>query len=305
MPDPLVSWSIASGAALVVAAACAGAAVAVRGSTAVPAAVWGVLAAVAFAVETGCRAAGGLADPAAGAAARLAVTALAVCPAMALLGAKRPQHGAWQFIVAALAVVIALPAVSAALVRPGTMPDVGLLWRAFLLVLVAVGWMNFVATRQGVAASLVACGQLLVIRAFLPFAEAAPAAGSGPDASAAAVDAVAACLIAGGAVVAAVRAATARRLAVGVDAGIERPFLALRETLGAAWALRIAERFNAVAVERGWPCRLRFAGLEPAGADGPWRADAERAFRALARRFASADWLRRHSGGRNADGPHE
>ena len=79
---------------------------------------------------------------------------------------------------------------------------------------------------------------------------------------------------------------------------VERPFLALRETLGAAWTLRIAERFNATAAARGWPCRLRFGGLDVGGdvGDQRWQADAIRTARALVRRFASDDWLRRHGG---------
>ena len=287
MPDASACWSIASVAALVAAVAAVRGAIAARGSTAVPAAAWAVAAAQALAAETGVRAAGGLADPASAAAARLVVVALGVCPAMSLLGAKRPQHGAWQFIVAALAVVVALPALAATLVRPGTMPDVATPWRWFLLALVAVGWMNFAATRRGLAATLVAAGQGLLARDFLPFADLAsgdPGAG---------LDALAACLVAAGAVLAALP--VARPTGAGTT-WIDPPFLALRETLGAAWALRIAERFNAEAAARAWPCRLRFAGLDRGGAsDGPWRADAERAFRAIARRFASPDWLRRHA----------
>ena len=287
MPDAATCWSIASGAAVVAAAAAARGCVAARGSTAVPAACWAVLAALALAAETRARAVDSLADPGTAAAARLVVAALAVCPAMSLLGAKRPQHGVWQFIVAALAFVISLPALSALLVRPGTMPDVGPLWRWFLLGLVAVGWMNFAATGRGVAATSVAAGQLLVMRRFLPFADPAPA-GTG-----AGLDAIAACLVAAGALLAAV---WIPRRPAGMADWIDPAFLSLRDTLGAAWALRIVERFNAVALSRDWPCRLRFAGLDRGGAtDGPWRADAERTFRAIARRFASPDWLRRHA----------
>lgn len=288
MPDAGVCWSIATVAALVAAAAGGWAAYRVRGSTAVPAALWALAAAAALAAETSCRAAGGLGDPAAAAAARLAVGALGVCPAMSLLGAKRPQHGVWQFIVGALAVVIALPAASSTFVRPGTMPDVGVLWRCFLVGLVAVGWMNFAATRRAAAATLVAAGQFLLLRRFLPFAATSVTAG-------APLDAAGACLVAAGAVVAAVQSVVERpRPSIAPE--IDRPFVALRETLGAAWALRIVERFNAVAVERGWPCRLGFAGIEPAAAvaSGAWRPAAARAFRALARRFVTADWLRRH-----------
>jgi hypothetical protein len=286
MPEDPVLWSIAAIAALVTAAAAAWGAYVVRGSTAVPAACWAVVAAGALTAEMGGRAAGGLTDPATAAAVRLVVTALGVCPAMALLGAKRPQHGVWQFIVAALAVVIALPALSALLVRPGTLPDVGSLWRWFLLALLAVGWMNFIATRRAVAATLIVAGQGLLAREFAPF---------GVASGGAVADAAGAVAIAAGAMLAAAQSAVASRRSAGDGAWIDSPFLALRETLGAAWALRIAERFNAVAANRGWPCRLGFAGLEPPAAAGPWRAAADRTFRALARRFATADWLARHA----------
>jgi hypothetical protein len=289
-------------AVIVAVAACAGAFLA-RGTTAVPAAWWAFGAAVAFAVESAVQAGGGLVDPAAQASVRLAVAALALCPIMSLLGAKRPQHGVWQFIVASLAGILALPAASAALVRPGSPPDVHPLQRWFMLALVLVGLMNFIATRHGLAAGLVAVGQGILIRRFLPFFEAdAPAAP--------AADAVAAALVAAGAVVAAAQSwrwpvgprrdasRTGRRAGEANLTAFNAAYLALRETLGAAWMLRIAERFNAVAESRGWPCRLRFDGLHVGGdpEDRAWHADAVRTGEALLRRFASPAWLRRHSG---------
>jgi hypothetical protein len=80
-------------------------------------------------------------------------------------------------------------------------------------------------------------------------------------------------------------------------AALVAAYRALRETLGAAWTLRIAERFNAVAESRGWPCRLRFDGLHVSDdAEGcEWHADAIRTGRALLRRFASPDWMQRHA----------
>jgi hypothetical protein len=284
--------------AAIIAAACSAFAVwRVRGSTAVPAAWWAVVACLALAFDAGMR----VRDPGDAAAAarlRLVVAALAVCPAMSLLGAKRPQHGVWQLIVASLAVVIAMPALSAWLVRPGSLPDVHLLSRGFLALLAAVGWMNFLATRNGPAATLVAAGQLAVIRPFLPGVATDRVL---PQDS---LDCFGASLLAAGALLAAalplVRSrALATNAADAVSRSIDPPFLALRETLGAAWALRIAERFDSVASERGWPCRLSFRGVEVGGdpSDESWHRDALRAFKALMQRFVDDGWLARHGWG--------
>ena len=215
-----------------------------------------------------------------------------VCPAMSLLGAKRPQHGVWQLIVLSLGVTLALPAVSALLVRPGTPPDVHLIERWFIVVLLLVGWLNFVATRHGLSATLVAAGQVLVARPLMP--------GLSADASWQGGDCLGAGLAAAGSLLALLQSALAGRRCGGRPAGptarIDAAFLAMRETFGAAWALRIAERFDAVAAERGWPCRLRFAGLDAGGdpADGSWHRDALRAFKALLHRFVDDGWLARH-----------
>ena len=281
----------------------------VRGTTAVPAAAWAALAAAMLAGEAAATAAGWLVEPASQSAMRLVVAALAVCPTMSLLGAKRPQHGVWQFIVATLAFVLALPAVTSTLVRPGGLPDVHLLERFFLPILVILGWMNFAATRHAAAAVLVAAGQLSLMWIFLPGVEQGQPLSAGADAAAATV-------VASGAVLAVVQSAwwpagmasttgiagttgmTGTAGAGSLAAIIDRPVLAMRETLGAAWTLRIAERFNAVAAERGWPCRLRFTGLvvDSQAAGGLWEREAIRCVRSLLRRFASPGWLHRHGG---------
>jgi hypothetical protein len=228
------------------------------------------------------------------------VAALAVCPILSVLGGKRPQHGVWQFIVATLAGVVALPAASALLVRPGSAADVHPLQRWLMLVIVLVAGMNYAATRHAAAAGLVVVGQAILLRRWLPFGAAVPPAPW--------LDAAAACVVATGAVVAAVQsfAWPARRRAAGLRerrvaddpaAVLGDSFLALRETLGAAWSLRIVERFNTVAAERGWPCRLGFDGFHEGDAetDPAWRRDAARTGRALLRRFVTSDWLRRHA----------
>jgi len=266
----------------------------VRGSTAAPAAWWAAAAAAGVSLEMTCRALGGLTDPAASASARLVTMSLACWPAMALPGAKRPQHVVWQAIVASLAVVLAMPAMSAAIMRPGVPPDIHPLGRGFLALLLAVGWMNFAGTRHGVAAALVTVGQTVLAWPALPFTAAEPARSAMLEAAGCWLVATGAGLAAAQSVLLPARSVAVTKLATRIEA----PFLALRETLGAAWAIRIAERFNDLAGERGWPCRLSFGGLDTGGdpADVAWQRDAIRAFHALARRFASTDWLSRHSG---------
>jgi hypothetical protein len=298
MGYPLVSLIAAA-----VGGACAAAGVIlVRGSTAVPAAVWGLVAWLALAAEMVLRSRGQLVDLGAAASMRLVVVALALCPAMSLLGAKRPQHGVWQFIVASLAVVLALPVGRALVLMPGSLPAVHLLAEWFMLALAIVGWMNFIATRRGVAATLITGGQLVLMRPFLP-GLAIDTQIAGVIASPV-VDCVAVTVAAVGTLLAVAQGSRReglRQASLGsvhpLAAVIDPPFLALRETLGAAWALRIAERFDQIAVSRGWPCRLSFRGLsvsEP-NEEGAWHRDAERAFAALMRRFVTVDWLRAHA----------
>lgn len=301
--DPASSaWMIAALAGLATTATAVRAARATRGSTAVAAALWGTAAGLSLALDTAARASGLVAQPAAAASLRMVTAALSLCPAMSLLGAKRPQHAVWQLIVASLALILLLPALASTLARPDSVPDMHLLGRCFLVILSLVGWMNFVATDHGVAATLVTLGQLVIVRGFLPFVDSEPAFPplSSPPATAGAVlDAVGACLAAAGGLAAMLRRRRPRapRAAEGTFAASVAPaFLGFRETLGAAWTLRLAERFDVIAADRGWPCRLHFDGIHPADApsDGPWQHDARRALAALLRRFVSPEWLDRH-----------
>jgi hypothetical protein len=296
-------WAVAASAALVTAGTAARATVATRGSTAVPAALWAIAACLSFALETGLRASGVVSQPAAAAALRMVTAALSLCPAMSLLGAKRPQHGVWQLIVAALAAILLLPALATTLVRPDSVPDAHLLGRGFVVILSLVGWMNFIATRHGLTATLVTLGQLVVVRGFLPLVEseqAFPPTASPTAPLAASIDCLGGCLAAAGGLLAVImgrQARPARAPEGSFAAAVEPAFGAFRETLGAAWTLRVAERFDAIAASRGWPCRLHFDGIHPAETpiDGPWQRDALRALGALFLRFVSTGWLGRHA----------
>ena len=280
----------------------------VRGSTAVPAALWSAAASTAFAMTMLQQATEEL-DVATLGIYRVVVAALSVCPVMSLLGAKRPQYGVWQFIVGSLAVVLALPAVSAVLIHPGALPNLHILGRCLLPVLVIVGWMNFLGTRRAVAATFIAAGHLGLIWPLLPGVEFEAAL---PQATR---DLMSISFITAGGFIALIQAVLAalKRGAVSVNgvqtlpdnedfiSRINTCFFALRETLGAAWTLRLVERFDSLATQRGWPVRLTFQGMhiqeqpvQEAPEDSRWQADTARAMEALMKRFVSSSWLRRH-----------
>ena len=295
--------AITSGAAIIFVVLSCCAAWFVRGSTAVPATLWSAAASLFFALTTLQQATENL-DVATLGIHRVVVAALSVCPVMSLLGAKRPQHGVWQFIVGALAAVLALPAASAILIHPGSLPDLHILARFFLPVLVIVGWMNFIGTRRAVAATLVAVGHFGLIWPLLPGIQLEVAL---PQPTR---DLVAICCMTAGSFLAlsqAVLARLRRRLVLtdGVRLPLENSefeyrvntcFLALRETLGAAWTLRLAERFDHMARRRGWPVRLTFQGLQmqEESTEAGWEPDALRVMEALMKRFVSSAWLERH-----------
>jgi len=316
-----VTWTFGGGvAAVAVAVAAAWGGFLVRGSTAVPAAAWAAAACLAAAADFGWHGAGASADAATAACLRLGVTALSVCPVISLLGAKRPQHGVWQFIVGSLGAVLALPAATALLVRPGSPPDVLTAERLLVLALVLVAWLNYVGTRRAWAATLIVAGQLTFVRDFVPFPAAMFAAYP-----AGAIDAVAAVIVATGAGLALAQscagpsargrtgdgpvtagsACGSPAAAGSLAAEIEPAFLGVRETFGAAWTLRIVERFNAVAATRGWSCRLAFSGVVADAKDAAERAAAARTLGAILHRFVDRHWLRRHAWRAAAGSPAE
>lgn len=96
----------------------------------------------------------------------IAATSL-ICPFMAVLGAKRPQHNAWQFVVGTLWFVMSLPgweawAYGATEVRPDALRS------AVLGLLLALTWINWLGTRFWFAVSCAVAGQVLLLAPFLP-----------------------------------------------------------------------------------------------------------------------------------------
>jgi hypothetical protein len=214
-----------------------------------------------------------------------------LCPAMAVLGAKRPQDRAWQLIVLALLVILALPSVESLLHRPGAMLQIHAARHWFLAVLIIVGLVNGLATRHGIASATVAASQALLLFDHLPWPFDAGLQGYvSPSLQGLAGMGL---WVAG---LALLGCDVPRRGHVANS--FDRLWLDFRDLFGAVWALRVAERINAASHMYGWGVRVNWRGLQagrPAHADGKLTPEVEEALLkmlpALLRRFVSAEWI--------------
>jgi hypothetical protein len=216
-----------------------------------------------------------------------AMTMLA--PFVALLGAKRPQDRAWQWIVLSLLALLALPSLKAAIFDSGAPPAPHAAWRWLLAVIALAGLLNYLPTRFGAAAALLFGGQLLELADYLP-GFASPLSGQDP---------LAGLGLAVAALLAAQMAALAKKPAA---PSIDRLWLDFRDAFGALWALRVAERFNAAAAQSGWGVWLRWSGLKSSRedqdaerSDKPISADVvpamHQSLKNLLWRFVAPDWI--------------
>jgi hypothetical protein len=229
-------------------------------------------------------------DSAAAAQFRLAAGSLTFCPLVALLGAKRPQDRAWQFIVFSFWVILALPAAQVRLLRPDDPPSVHALWSWFFVVLIVVGLTNYLATRFFLAALLAAAGQATYLWTFLPFAA---------HAESQVTFEVGLALSGAALAVAAFLAALPQHTREPLD----RLWLDFRDQFGVVWGLRIAERINASAKMYGWNTQLNWHGFSTVvrgrseAISSAAKAELEKSLRSLLRRFVSDHWIDRRVAG--------
>ena len=259
----------------------------VRGTTLVAAWWWTLAALVAWScVEA---AAGWLVEGlgAAGlSATRLAAISLSLCPAVALVGAKRPQHSAWNFVVLALWCIVALPAAEALFLGGGRSPEMGGARGWFLWLLVLLVPINFVPTRYWAAALLASAGQVVALGRFLPLVN--PWQLPRQE-----LIGLAVC------VVALLAAWTSHRLAARPAANrYDRLWLDFRDSFGMLWGLRVQERVNAIARQLGWDLELAWSGFRRPS-DGSAITEIDPAIepalrtslKGLLRRFVSGNWI--------------
>ena len=210
---------------------------------------------------------------------RYAAAMATFAPVMALLGAKRPQNRGWQFIVLSLWAILALPSFEWLLFGEIKELHPARLW--FLLILVAVGALNGVATRRWLSSACYAAGQGALIAPFLSTTVAAL-----PDSSAPLV---------GLTLIAASCALPMRaRGAQANTRGLNRVWLDFRDAYGLVWSLRVAERMNTSAAMYEWPVQLGWQGFhnrEPGLGPVVVPEAVEESLRTLLRRFVSAEWI--------------
>lgn len=220
---------------------------------------------------------------------RFAAAVVSLCPAMAVMGAKRPQNTAWQFVVLSLWVVLALPALEVLVLRPGL--PLRVQWpRAWILpVLLLLGGANLLGTRFWPSALLATAAQALLLAPWLPLLGVEPAAWR--TIAALALTDLALLLPAVG--------IPRRRAAL---APLDRVWLDFRDRFGVLWSLRVAERVNASAKMYDWNVVLHWDGFSPADAEGT-AADLppdllpklRQNLSNLLRRFVSPQWIDRRA----------
>lgn len=218
-----------------------------------------------------------------------AAAATTFCPLMALLGARRPQHRAWQLVVVTLLVVLLLPAGEAFLYEPRSRFLLHPAWGWFLWLLIGFGLVNRLGTRHWPSGASWALGQMLLLGNQLPIVSQRltmplPLAGL-------------LALAVGAALWGLDLPRRARR-----PSGWSGVWLDFRDGFGTLWALRLRERFNAAAELAPWDVRLHWHGLAKATdrshdtargdlAAGSLAAGAQTSLMGFLRRFVSQQWI--------------
>ena len=207
------------------------------------------------------------------------------CPIMATLGARRPQHQAWQMIVLSLWIILAMPAAECIMYQRGGALNVRGIRAVLLMVLGVVGLLNALPTRFWMSALLMTAGQVCLVSGYLPFLHYSLGTTG--------------VIVGVGLLVAAVGL---------VVAGIpsrppvlrpeDRVWLDFRDMFGVVWGMRVAERINASSSAYGWNIFLGWRGFRALGnqdAELNISDEVERALhkslRSLLRRFVSPEWI--------------
>lgn len=217
-----------------------------------------------------------------GAETRYLLMTLSYCPLMALMGARRPHHRAWIFIVLTFWVVLSLPAIQVQLTRPGDRVAADGAWALLLLALAVVSLVTVWPSAMRPAGCIAVAGQWLLTL---------PALGWLESGELSAGWAWGRTLLSAGVLLALLTPLPDYRSRTPFD-GL---WLRFRDAFGGLWALRMAERMNAFFVGQSIPLRLRLQGLVDLSGDSAPAAAADEAVQRVAanllRRFVAPEWL--------------
>jgi hypothetical protein len=215
---------------------------------------------------------------------RFAAIVFSFCPMIAVLGAKRPQNAAWNFVVLSLWAIVALPAAENWFLHPGQKLSLGDARSWFLWILIVLGPVNYVPTRYWVAALVLAAAQVVALSRHLALIHRPMFGDTSPVAL----------MLVTGALLTAWIVSHGEKAAAG---DFDRVWLEFRDAFGLFWGLRLEERINAVAKQNGWDIELTWSGLrslsggesvaqiDPAIEAGLWAA-----MKGVLRRFGSNEW---------------
>lgn len=218
---------------------------------------------------------------------------VALCPGIAVLGARRPGIRVWSwFVLWPLVAVLSWPALAALWSSPHS-PVVRVplpLLIGFAVVLV-MGMGNYLPTRYGLCAVLAAVAECLVVA---PVSETAPPVDVPPESLRLwGTTALALAVLWG--------ERQSRRLTL-APSPWDRVWFDFRDAFGIVWARRVCDQLNQRAEVEQWPWRLTDDGFRPFPAvpsDVPLPpADprVEHALRWHLRRFVDPEWIDRRLG---------
>lgn len=223
---------------------------------------------------------------------RFAAAGTSCLPLMAVLGAKRPQDRGWQFIVATLWIVLALPCGQWWLLGGSRTFLPYPAWSWFLAAMLLMQLGNYLPTRYWPPAICITAAQVLLLWEWLPDVSVQASLADGSSHPWRSLAAMALTALACWSVVFG-RAQSDTRAEP-----LDRVWREFRDQFGAVWALRILERVNSTARLSGWPLELDWRGFaasngQPAAIPPDVRAAVTETLQTLLRRFVSAAWIQR------------
>ncbi len=210
---------------------------------------------------------------------RFCAAALSFCPFVAVLGAKRPQHLTWNFVVLSLWGIVSLSALTTLAMQRNDHFVLGDARAWLLWVLILMGLVNYLPTRNRFAALLVALGQVILFATHLPLMRSIPWLTNLPAAPSLALFFFAIAL------------AVSKLGGKPANESFDRLWLDFRDLYGLLWGLRLQERVNAASLAAKWEIELQWNGFPSQGIPAKHREALRQAMTGLLRRFVSHEWI--------------